>query len=211
MAYYSRLTTYCGATHYGATHHGRRCASPSRRTSPSSSAATSCCTSSCRPASATPSPSTSSPCAPRSITAAAQALRPIRPPARPASARSSSGRPPASARLAGVFWPAGHTDLVCHTGAHRARLAAARPPALRELERRAHRRQGQAPGLRAASAAVGLGLSEGRLWRSCRVVRPASSAEGGEGVSQSHRATVRDQERCEKRRGFGFHFSSIFL
>ena len=37
---------------------------------------------------------------------AAQRLRPIRPPARPASARSSSGRPPASASL-GQLWPIG--------------------------------------------------------------------------------------------------------
>ena len=42
---------------------------------------------------------------------AAQGLRPIRPLARPASARSSSGRPPASAslgQLADMFWLAGH-------------------------------------------------------------------------------------------------------
>ena len=40
-------------------------------------------------------------------------------PPRPASARSSSGRPPASAnlgQLAGVFWLAGNTGLVFHTG-----------------------------------------------------------------------------------------------
>ena len=70
--------------------------------------------------------------------------------------QAHGGHPPR--QLADVFWLVGHTYLVCHSGAHRARLAAARPPALRELERRAHRRQGQAPGLRAASAAIGLGL-----------------------------------------------------
>eukprot|EP00964_Phaeocystis_antarctica_P080091 scaffold49980_cov78-Phaeocystis_antarctica.AAC.1 len=40
--------------------------------------------------------------------------RPLRPSARPASARASPGRPPASAslgQLADVFWPAGHTGL----------------------------------------------------------------------------------------------------
>eukprot|EP00964_Phaeocystis_antarctica_P120824 scaffold84557_cov56-Phaeocystis_antarctica.AAC.4 len=49
---------------------------------------------------------------------AAQRLRPVRPPARPASARSSSGRPPASASLgrhllAGRPYP---TDRVSHPG-----------------------------------------------------------------------------------------------
>ena len=45
-------------------------------------------------------------------------LRPMRPPARPASARSSSGRPPASAslsQLAGMFWLAGPTGLAFPT------------------------------------------------------------------------------------------------
>ena len=53
--------------------------------------------------------------------AAVQRLWPIRPPARPTSARSSSGRPPASTSLgqsAGMFWLAGSTGLVvCHLGA----------------------------------------------------------------------------------------------
>ena len=51
--------------------------------------------------------------------AAPQRLRPIRPPARPASARSSSGRPLASARLgqlADTLWLAGRTGLVFHIG-----------------------------------------------------------------------------------------------
>ena len=46
-------------------------------------------------------------------------LRPMRPPARPASARSSSGRPPASAslsQLAGMFWLAGPTGLAFPQG-----------------------------------------------------------------------------------------------
>ena len=50
---------------------------------------------------------------------AAQRLWLVRPPARPASARSSSGRPPASAslgQLAEMLWLAGHTGLVFHTG-----------------------------------------------------------------------------------------------
>ena len=52
-----------------------------------------------------------------------------RPPARPASARSSAGRPPASAslgQLAGMFFLAGRplcSSLVLHTGHHRARRA----------------------------------------------------------------------------------------
>ena len=51
--------------------------------------------------------------------AAAQRLRPARPTARPASARSSSGRPSASAtpvQSADVLWLAGHTGLIFHTG-----------------------------------------------------------------------------------------------
>ena len=44
----------------------------------------------------------------------------IRPPARPASAKSSSGRPPASTSLANwqmcPGWPAGFTGLSSHTG-----------------------------------------------------------------------------------------------
>ena len=50
---------------------------------------------------------------------AALRLWPIRPPARPASARSSSGRSRASAslgQLADVAWLAGHTGVVSHTG-----------------------------------------------------------------------------------------------
>ena len=50
---------------------------------------------------------------------AAQGLRPVRSPARPASVRSSSGRPSASAipsQLADVLWLAGHTGLIFHTG-----------------------------------------------------------------------------------------------
>eukprot|EP00964_Phaeocystis_antarctica_P122582 scaffold86249_cov66-Phaeocystis_antarctica.AAC.5 len=46
-------------------------------------------------------------------------LKTIRPPARPASARSSLGRPPASAslvQLADLFWLAGHTGLVFRIG-----------------------------------------------------------------------------------------------
>ena len=53
--------------------------------------------------------------------AAAQRLRPIRPPARPTSARASSRRPPASAslgHLVGVLWQAGHTGRVSHIGAY---------------------------------------------------------------------------------------------
>ena len=53
--------------------------------------------------------------------AAAQRLRPIRPPARPTSARASSRRPPTSAslgHLADVFWLAGHTGRVSHIGAY---------------------------------------------------------------------------------------------
>ena len=51
--------------------------------------------------------------------AATQRLRPIRSPAHPASARSSSGRPLASARLgqlADTLWLAGRTGLVFHIG-----------------------------------------------------------------------------------------------
>ena len=51
--------------------------------------------------------------------AAAQRLRPTRPPARPASTRSSSRQPPASAslcQLAASFWLAGHTGLVFRAG-----------------------------------------------------------------------------------------------
>ena len=57
---------------------------------------------------------------------AAQRLRPIRPPARPASTRSSSGRPPASASLGQprpasanwqICWLASHTGRVSHIGA----------------------------------------------------------------------------------------------
>ena len=51
--------------------------------------------------------------------AAAQRLRPTRPPARPASTRSSSRQPPASAslcQLAAIFWLAGHTRLVFRAG-----------------------------------------------------------------------------------------------
>eukprot|EP00964_Phaeocystis_antarctica_P115065 scaffold79020_cov72-Phaeocystis_antarctica.AAC.3 len=51
---------------------------------------------------------------------AALSFRPVRTPARPASARSSSGRPPASAslgQLAGMFWLAGHTGLWFARGA----------------------------------------------------------------------------------------------
>ena len=48
-------------------------------------------------------------------------LRPIRPPARPASARSSSGRPLASAsrsgQLADTFWLSGHSGPVSYIGA----------------------------------------------------------------------------------------------
>ena len=53
---------------------------------------------------------------------ATQRRRPIRPPARPASARSSSGRPPASASSLGQprpicsGWQAGLTGLAFHTG-----------------------------------------------------------------------------------------------
>jgi len=49
----------------------------------------------------------------------ASANRVLRPPARPASARSSLGRPPASAslvQLADLFWLAGHTGLVFRIG-----------------------------------------------------------------------------------------------
>ena len=48
-----------------------------------------------------------------------QRLRPIRSQARPANARASAGRAPASAslgRLADVCWPAGHTGHVFHAG-----------------------------------------------------------------------------------------------
>ena len=43
------------------------------------------------------------------------------PPARPASARTRSGRPSASAsrgQLAGMLWLAGHIRLAFHTGGH---------------------------------------------------------------------------------------------
>ncbi len=47
-------------------------------------------------------------------------LRPLRPPARPASTRSSWERPP------DTFWLAGHTGLVFHTGAQAAAAASFR-------------------------------------------------------------------------------------
>ena len=67
---------------------------------------------------------------------------PIRSPARPASARSSPGRPPASAsrgQLAALFWLAAHTGLVFHTGPLRAARMAGRAPRCRAcLRARVH-------------------------------------------------------------------------
>ena len=56
---------------------------------------------------------------------APQRLRPTRPPARPASASSSSGRPSALASLgqsADILWLAGHTGLAFTTQAQAAAL-----------------------------------------------------------------------------------------
>ena len=132
---------------------------------------------------------------------AAQRLRPIHPPARSASGRSSSGRPPASAslgQLAELFWLAGHTRLAFHTGTRATAatrcLATARTSAA--ARSRPTSRSSPARGRRSRCVARGT-TSAAASWARCWATTASSAAA----ASRSRAACSRPTRTRTRSRG----------